>query len=179
MSFKNAENKVARQSLMTSLFQLMAQKPYADIKISEIASRAGVSRMAYYRNYSTKEDIIHDFWEMLYESFKEQITSETLSDGDATRLFFAYFRKYADPLMVLIQSGLENHIIINYRDHLNELFSEVYVYAHKNDTIKNYNIEYIWGGLRSVMLAWAKGGMKESDEEMSEIIAELIRKCLL
>ena len=47
---------------------LLQQKRYEEITVSEIANKAGVSRMTYYRTYSSKEDIvIQHFKEKLQE----------------------------------------------------------------------------------------------------------------
>ncbi len=51
-------NEMAVDCIYTALTQLMQTKPYEEITISEITRRAGVSRMAYYRNYKEKDDII-------------------------------------------------------------------------------------------------------------------------
>ena len=57
MSAKNAANQLARECIVTALLQLLKEKPLSALSISEITSRAGVSRMTYYRNYKSKEDI--------------------------------------------------------------------------------------------------------------------------
>ncbi len=52
-------NKITRECIETALILLMSEKDYSNITISEIVQRAGVSRTAYYRNYSSKEDILN------------------------------------------------------------------------------------------------------------------------
>ena len=42
----------------TALLILMEQKTYEEITITDIAKRAGVSRMSYYRLYRSKDDIL-------------------------------------------------------------------------------------------------------------------------
>ena len=51
------ENQIVQESIFTALIQLM-QKEFHNITITEITEKAGVSRMSYYRNYSSKEDIL-------------------------------------------------------------------------------------------------------------------------
>lgn len=51
---KNAANQIAKECLVTALIQLLKEKNLSEITISELASKAGVSRMTYYRNYTTK-----------------------------------------------------------------------------------------------------------------------------
>jgi AcrR family transcriptional regulator len=54
----NGAHELAVDCIYTALLQLMQTKPYRDISITEITRRAGVSRMAYYRNYADKDDIL-------------------------------------------------------------------------------------------------------------------------
>lgn len=51
-------NAITRESIYLALQQLLETKTLAEITITEITSKAGVSRMAYYRNYQNKEEIL-------------------------------------------------------------------------------------------------------------------------
>ena len=55
------QNRLARERIVAALTALMSEKDYAGITITEITQRADVSRMTYYRNYSSKEDILRKF----------------------------------------------------------------------------------------------------------------------
>ena len=61
-------NQLTRECLQLSLMHLMSDQPYEKITVSEIVRRAGVSRMAFYRNYTDKEDILHELGNKLVES---------------------------------------------------------------------------------------------------------------
>lgn len=178
MSFKNPENRVVRESLICALFQLMSQKPFNDIKISEIALKAGVSRMAYYRNYQSKEDLIADFWDQLFENFKSEIVEQQLSDEKAAILYFSTFRKYAFQVEQLIQAGMQNQIHCHYEIYMEEVFGKLFPYPQISELEKVYKYSFIGGGLNNVIIAWASRGMLETDEEMANIIAEIIRRSL-
>ncbi|MGN1093953.1 MAG: TetR/AcrR family transcriptional regulator, partial [Candidatus Neoclostridium sp.] len=55
----NAElNKIVRESLQTALVVLLRQKEYSKISITELCKKAGVSRMAFYNNYQTTDDLL-------------------------------------------------------------------------------------------------------------------------
>lgn len=54
----NLEAKqVTREALETALLCLLEKKPIAQITVSELVVRAGVSRNAFYRHYKSKEEI--------------------------------------------------------------------------------------------------------------------------
>ena len=58
MARKNKPNHVSKEYLLKSLVTLMQETAYDNISITDITSAAGVSRMAYYRNYARKDEII-------------------------------------------------------------------------------------------------------------------------
>lgn len=89
-----SSHELAVESIYEALVQLMEIKPYEEISITDICKRAGVSRMAYYRNYGSKDEILtrrldeklarftelsrerrfdaeEDFWEAFFEAFRE------------------------------------------------------------------------------------------------------------
>ena len=58
MDKPNEINILTKECILTALLRLMDEKNYNDITITDITNLAGVSRMAYYRNYKSKEDIL-------------------------------------------------------------------------------------------------------------------------
>ena len=55
-----ASNKITKDSIKEAFLVLLVKKDISKITITEIVSKAGVSRTAFYKNYKTKEDILHD-----------------------------------------------------------------------------------------------------------------------
>ena len=51
-------NFVIKESLTEALFILMRKKPFEEITITEISKLAGVSRISFYRNFDSKEDLL-------------------------------------------------------------------------------------------------------------------------
>ena len=64
-------NQLTRECLQLALMHLMGEHPYEKITVSEIVRRAGVSRTAFYRNYTDKEDILHELGNRLIKSIAE------------------------------------------------------------------------------------------------------------
>lgn len=55
---KNEAHDMVISSITEALLQLMRQKPLTEISISELCNKAGVSRISFYRNYSSMDDIL-------------------------------------------------------------------------------------------------------------------------
>ncbi|MBR5113246.1 MAG: helix-turn-helix transcriptional regulator, partial [Clostridia bacterium] len=61
LRLSNEESKkITRESIVTALVLLFADKPYEKITVTEIVKKAGVSRTAFYRNFNTKEDVLRE-----------------------------------------------------------------------------------------------------------------------
>ena len=73
MQKKNQANILAKECIVTALMQLLEEKPFSAITISELTERAGVSRMTYYRNYQAKEDIFEIYLDDVLEHYREDV----------------------------------------------------------------------------------------------------------
>nr|OTP12893.1 hypothetical protein A5888_003474 [Enterococcus sp. 9E7_DIV0242] len=69
-SYRNA---ITKESIFTALMILMEKKDFHKISITEVTSKAGVSRMAFYRNYEILEDVITDYLTTFFAKYEEKI----------------------------------------------------------------------------------------------------------
>ncbi len=106
----NQTNLLVKECMVTAFIQLLKEKPLSCISISELTKRAGVSRMTYYRNYQSKEDILSshltDVLDEYHAEFKQLPEQGNFSDIANLRHCFTYLRKHDDFLCCLFQSGL-------------------------------------------------------------------------
>lgn len=58
MNKREELNKIVKDSIAQSIFQLMKRKRFSDITITEIVKKAGVARASFYRNFAYKEDAV-------------------------------------------------------------------------------------------------------------------------
>lgn len=171
----NLQNKIAKESIFIALMILMKKKNLNEISITEITKKAGVSRMAYYRNYKFKEDIITNYLDELFAEYLNTILSYEKHDKyrDAC-LYFAYFRKHKELIINLINCKLTHLILDRYDKYLHSIFQNIVSERAYLPEIERHVINYIAGGLYKILIEWARSGMKESDEDMANIICSLV-----
>lgn len=91
----------APERIRQALVSLMRERSYNDISITDLCSHAGVSRMAYYRHFKNRQDILLDplaaRLDELYLLSKQGVVHDPLSYWTA---FFRLLRR--DELIVLI-----------------------------------------------------------------------------
>ena len=171
------QNRITKESIFTSLMILMEKKNFHDISITEIAQKAGVSRMAFYRNYNLKEDIIINNLDEFFKEYSNQIlSSEKINNYEIVCLYFAHFRKHERLMKNLNNSNLTYIILERCTGFLHLLFQDIMFMRSCSEEEDRYCIEFLAGGFYKVLIEWAKNGMKESDGDMAKIVCKLIKE---
>jgi len=169
------QNHIAKESIFTSLMILMEQKNFKEITITEMAKKAGVSRMAFYRNYNVMEDIISCYLDELFQEYTNQILDlGEINTYESICLYFSYFRKHEKLMTNLINSNLTNLLLERCIKLFNTLCKESVCQKSFSPINKSYVIEFIAGGLYRLLIEWAKSGMKESDEDMAILVCNIV-----
>ncbi len=57
-AFRQGSRQLTKECLQLALVDLMAEKPFEKITVTELVLKSGVSRQSFYRNYESKEDIL-------------------------------------------------------------------------------------------------------------------------
>ena len=73
---KNQANQLARECMVTALMQLLKEKPLSAVSVSELTEKAGVSRMTYYRNYQSKEEIFTVYLDDILDDYRDDVCSK-------------------------------------------------------------------------------------------------------
>lgn len=175
---KKGEKKQAtpmiKTYLFTALMLLMEQKDYEDITITDIAKKAGVSRMTYYRTYSSKEDILiqyfNDTAEKLFERFRTHpgITSQELGV-----LFFTFFQEHPGLVPLLRKANLLELVLNTFVQNLEHFYAEV-LGRENLDTVADYRIHFHAGGIAFALIRWIDRGCPEAPEEMATLIESFV-----
>ncbi len=168
------QNQIAKESIFTALMILMDQKKFTEITVTEVTRRAGVSRMAFYRNYDQLEDIITNFLEEYFQTCSKQLINKSFDNYEGVLLYFASFRKQKNLIINLINSNLSD-LIYKSSVEFFQSFSEHIICNRNPSYIQSaYHTEYIIGGLYRVLIKWAQNGMVESDEDIAKMISHLM-----
>ena len=103
---KTAQKQATRQRLYGALMELWANQPLAEVSVVELADRAGVSRMAFYRNCGTKEQVVEFYLDDLFGQYLQEMRAMTdLSVRSFTYRFFLNFEEHASLIAYLRRDG--------------------------------------------------------------------------
>lgn len=176
-----SENLRARKAITDAFFELLVQKKFSDITISDIVRKSGVARTTYYHNYYYKEDIIEDFMNLTHQQLmaafkidkqplKEQEIRKNLDPKRLVSSFersFQLFLMNKSYLLLIYNNGFSKLIQNMVNQYAQEIFQKLNI---SND----YQIYFIAGAFANVQLAWLEKGARESPHEMAEILVTLL-----
>ena len=77
---------MAKECIFAALVLLMQKKEYDKISVVDISRKAGVSRMTYYRHFTSKEDVLEQYIDSVAKSIHEEIVEK-----NAHKDFYQYF----------------------------------------------------------------------------------------
>ena len=157
------------QYITNSLFELMKVKPYNDISITEITDKAKVNRVSFYRNFTSKEDIINKWITSTTQNFlsKSDISYQKDSTLDYFTKLFSHLEKYKTEAMLIYKANLFNL--------LKDEFDNNLINLHKKE-YSNYKSYFLAGGIFNVYYFWLINGCIETPHQVAEKLVDLMSK---
>lgn len=173
---KITDNPIALRSqkwLCDALIELMHEKPYKKITITEICNRAELARETFYRNFSSKEAIIKYCLEEKFQDFVKKIRDrkENINAYSVGLEIFNHWKKEKDFLWLLIENNLVNLII----DQLSKEFQSIgdfIIRKDETDEARYYIMSIYSGAYTNVLVKWILRDCQEPPEEMVRIMYE-------
>lgn len=154
-------NKLVIESLQGALLQLVMKKPYDSITITELCRKAGVSRMAFYGNFDSKDDIIkkivydlqNELFARIGSPFRQEVTYQWYVE------MFRYIAEKVDVLKAFFCAGYQGKYL--------ELVNSV-ILRHKDMQPHDSYQRLLWsGGIVNAVVYWLQSDMEETPEQMA------------
>ena len=165
LTISNQEsNRLTREALEISLMQLLEKKELAKITISELVHRAGVSRAAFYRNYSSKEQMLEEIFGKTVQKIMDKLGQFNLRTElyQVWIILFKEAKKEARLISLAMDYNLEKYLtqaVFNFLEKRQQSRREVSSYIHS-----------FWSSaLVSVLSKWIKDGMQVPAEKIASL----------
>lgn len=169
---KNQANILAKECIVEALIKLLEEKPFSAITISELTAKAGVSRMTYYRNYNKKEDIFEQYLKDASEYYGKEVQELMLQgnyyDEKNLTQCFGYLKEHSRFLNCLLNNGFGDLLRITICNYVLQTW-----YKPEDGKHHYYKLQAFAGALYNLYIAWSLEGMKESPEELAQLICEM------
>ncbi len=144
------EETVAEERIAVALLALLDEKEFSRISITEITERAGVSRVSYYRHFSSKEDILLRHSEYVLERIVADMRRGNLRDGrDFWKKLYAELSE-TNLVINMQKAGLENGFFMIFEKKIETIYTSVLgvdISAKMNLVM----MEFVIGGLMALL----------------------------
>lgn len=170
MDKRKEANLRVKNNITKALLKLMHEKSFSDISISELIQTAGVARVSFYRNYDSKEDVLHTLVDDVLENFLHTIDSRGRDyyTYQNVRRSFAYFKEYGDFALDLYQFGYGSVIL----EKLNR-FHEQVAGPMPGTSTDRYSLYMYIGALFNTAIAWLQNGAREEIGDMARTFCDV------
>lgn len=162
-------NVLTKECIELALIHLMKEKPFSEIKITDIIHRSGVSRVSYYRNYDSKEAILENHLHKIINSVNiELLKFDPTTEGkEAWLKLLQLTRELSDDYTLLLDADFGDTLLRQFIKIMNN---------NNPDNLDSITVNnwYLSGCMFSVITEWIKEGMKTPEETIAEICNSLM-----
>lgn len=171
--YKTHKNPIALKSqflLSKTLIELMQEKDYKTISISELCLAAGVSRKTFYRNF----DVIDDIFDFTLDNFFREL-EENIRESDSLEEIMHQFYRFCQSHHTIMRTLYDNNLFslleFKFADFIRHHFENSPDLAGADRHISDFVI----GGLSFLVFSWAQNGFSESADEIAESSYNILR----
>lgn len=182
-----------KKMIRNALAELIVERGYNNISITDIASRADINRGTFYLHYTDKYDLLNKVENEVLQELQDSI--DKVNDMDAVSMSFVNSNNSIDkpmPFMIKVFEYIkENSAFMQailgpkgdpkFHTKIKELietniFEKNLIKAFNKDNMlvpKEYFISYVLSAHLGVIQQWLESGMTKSPEEMALILSKL------
>ncbi len=164
---KNKNNLFVRECITQSLFKLLESKEFDQVSITDIITKAGVSRMGFYRNYCSKEDVIESYILDIFVKTVEEIQKERALSFKVKNIMVTTlenFKRHEKEMRLFLDRNLDWLLFKCYCKAF-----DILAQNKKSSRVRLYSNQMFVGELFNFEMSWLRNGMKETPEQMARI----------
>ena len=166
----NDKQRLTKECLYISLVQLLKKKDLQDITVTELCAKAGISRMAFYRNYSVAADILEEHIEYdlcggdLDEEYSKEVGLEKLWTD-----YYVYLKLNSGFVKLLVGSNY-SYMFHKATDKMVSKFSHLML----REDLESYIQAVVVASVVALVTEWMKNDMDRSCDEMAALTIRLV-----
>lgn len=171
-----------RKLIYQTLLELMKEKTFEEIKVSDICSKAMINRSTFYAHYEDKYELLIDFLSNLKEEFARELNEsckENLSIREYYIRLISLFLDHIDS-----KRDVYNSIMVNNRS---SIMMDILLSVVNDDILKRFKendinlkvpteviSKFYLGGVINIGMEWLSNSNKYTKEEILDYLKLLI-----
>lgn len=168
MSRNSRTTDFLKECIADALLSLLKDKSISEITIEEIVNKAEVGRTTYFRNFSSKQEVITFKLITLWKRYalENDIKETTRFSSENSLSFFEFNFGIKETLQIIYSSGLQSSLL--------DSFTSIMLPTDSRMSKSFYREKFYSYGLFGLLDEWILRDFKETPEEMSNILLEFL-----
>ena len=112
----------SRSSMQAALATLMEEKPYKNIKVSEITDQALVARPTFYLHFKTKDElllsVIDEFFTQFFDDFDEYLVGFPANFEGLLQFVLEGLGEHAKEIRMIVQADKEHLLLGKFQEYI-------------------------------------------------------------
>lgn len=160
----------AKLYIVEALCALMKNTSFQDISITAVTKKAGVSRMSFYRNFESKEDVISYYIDYMMKAYLAnspiyQPGTHNFKTKAHIEFTLCYFREYREFFLCLDKEHLTGLLLSKIDAYISEN-----VKVPQDDPTYHYRLYAFAGALYNVYIEWIKHNMTVPASALADML---------
>lgn len=177
MTYQEEQKALSRKWICLALVEIMKEKPFVDISITEIAQKAGVSRRTCYRLFSNKDDMLSYNISLLLPEFLDALKrTDEFNVYNLTLGLFEFFDRHKDFFQLLHVNHLEFQLFkflsVSTDLYHDNLLKNIMAEKRISSTATSLLIAFFAGGYLNLLFFWMCEDVNLSPEEVAKSMEE-------
>ena len=164
--FSNENRKLyVVEHIQAAMLELLEEKELYEISISELCDLAGVGRASFYRNFTSKEDVVK---KCVYHKLTKWLNAHPFENTPSTRQFIY-------ELFLQLEQHKDFYGLIYKRkqhEYIKDFILETTRFDPEQDIVPAYSSAYLAFFIYGWIEVWLRRGMKDSAEELAKYLPE-------
>ena len=153
--------KETKTFLALALLQLLEHHTFSDLSIAKVCQRAGLSRMAFYRNFKSLDEVIYEYYSPkisnAFETLKKSsLRSEKIKDQ------ILFFDRYGPDFIAAKEKGIEPIIKTIVIEEIKKFYAPL--------THDHAWVTFMANGVYALWEEWLVDGKKRPISEIHQLI---------
>ena len=167
MDKRKEANQRVKGAITDALFSLMQEQPLDRITITDVIRRAGVARISFYRNYTSKEDVLVTLVRDVLDEYRTEADYDLADYTSRANVVHAFrcFQQYKSYALNLYHSGFCAMLL----EELNRFHVEIAGNMPARSP-KRYQLYAFIGALLNTAIVWLEEEAPAPVETVAEVL---------
>ena len=172
-SYNMNQKILTRSSIEEALVLLMMKKPFQEISVSSVCSRAGVSRMAFYRHFSDLQEVLRCYLADQQDEFLSGLTEQQKSDNLVIGSLFLGRIERNRRFFKAVFDGNLHWILLDYIISGMRLFNESFgSIPGESGEAQDYRLSFYAGGFICMIARWISRDCGDPKEKLMSLFMD-------